>query len=115
MTPEVEAQFRRPWTARQGGWPAPTTYALLFVVRALELTAERTDRAFANYFHHRVACVRRDHIDPTQRRTMSAYSGPQGRGAARRRRAEKRAQAQARDLLTLPERRRQARLTAAAA
>lgn len=45
---------------------------------------------------------------------MSAYSGPQGKGAAKKRRAVKRAEAEARNALTPPERRRAHRLGRAA-
>jgi hypothetical protein len=45
---------------------------------------------------------------------MSAYSGPQGRGARKKRKALKREQAEARNLLTPPERRRAYRLGRAA-
>lgn len=40
---------------------------------------------------------------------MSAYTGPQGRGRAKIRKKEKRAEAEARNKLTPPERRRIAR------
>lgn len=40
---------------------------------------------------------------------MSRFHGPMGRGAKRRVREEKRAEAEARNALTLPERRRQFR------
>jgi hypothetical protein len=43
---------------------------------------------------------------------MSRFHGPMGRGAKRRVREEKRAEAEARNALTLPERRRQFRCDA---